>query len=449
MKVWLSFPTGCPRSMMDAALLYEYFRKNGLTFVDNIEDADIVVVSSCGFNAVAENESLNFLSMADKRREKSSTLITFGCLPAINRSVLMERFAVIPITRQDWSEMDAILGAKIKIGQLEYPNDLTKYADYLTGGFSKFEQSLACRLENHSGRLKNFLLNMLSAPLLRPLHAMHDYRKRNEPRRMAHYSAVNGCSIFNIRIAFGCMEFCSYCAIKHAMGPLSSVPLDKILRTFQEGLLKGYKLFRLVAEDVGAYGQDNGTSIVLLLNDILKNQGRFKVMIDDFHPKWLIRYCSDLSETLSRNADKISHVGLPIQSGSNRLLELMKRDYDTEELAECIKALRRGAPDLAFQTHVVVGFPGEAESDFTRTLEFLEEVHFEHVIVYEYGDRPGTKAAAMPGKVPGKTKRARINRLQGLLHQKVAGTRDRTCQRFSTTRRESQCLTHVKGHPSL
>jgi len=207
------------------------------------------------------------------------------------------------------------------------------------------------------------------------------------------------------------MGSCTYCAIKHAHGPLSSKPLPEILKEFDTGLQQGFKEFKIVAADTGSYGQDIGTNIVELLKGLLNRCGDFRLSILDINPAFVVQYAPDLIEILSRSAGKIRCMMIPIQSGNDDILSLMKRDYNSIEVKECLYALRKASPEMAIATHVIVGFPGESENQFEDTIRFLKTVNFDRIDIYKYDDRPNTVACQFPNQVPNHIKEIRVAKL--------------------------------------
>ena len=232
-------------------------------------------------------------------------------------------------------------------------------------------------------------------------------------------SWLENISVFELRIATGCNGSCTYCAIKTATGSLKSKPLDRILSEFENGLSKGYKVFRLIAEDVGAYGQDNGTNIVDLLSGLFRNKQKFQLIFDDFSPKWLIMYFPDLFQIITKHSNRFGYVGLPIQSGSEKILSLMKRDYTAEDAKKCMLALKKACPELHIHTHVLIGFPGEDEEDFLGTIEYLRDVPFDRVAIYKYSDRPNTPASKSAEKVPKNEMRGRMLRIREIVKKSL------------------------------
>jgi tRNA A37 methylthiotransferase MiaB len=202
---------------------------------------------------------------------------------------------------------------------------------------------------------------------------------------------------FHIRVARGCASECSYCAIRLGAGPIKSKPLSDIVNEFQTGLADGRRLFNLMAEDVGAYGQDIGLSVVDLLQALLEQPGDYRLTWSDFGPRWLIDQHIALERLLGLHSAKLGTIGFPIQSGSERILKLMNREYTAADAKRCLLALRRTAPQLRLETHAILGFPGESRRDFLDTCEMVKSIGFARVMPFTYSERPGTEAAQLPG----------------------------------------------------
>ena len=141
------------------------------------------------------------------------------------------------------------------------------------------------------------------------------------------------------------------------------------------------------------------------------HEGKFKLIFDDFSPQWFIKCHTELINIFSQNSQRLAYLSLPIQSGSNKILKLMRRGYTAEEANEAILDLQKACPDLNLLTHVLIGFPGETEEDFLDTLNFVKAIKFHEVFIYKYSDRPNIEALELPGKVSEKTKLKRVWKL--------------------------------------
>jgi tRNA A37 methylthiotransferase MiaB len=177
----------------------------------------------------------------------------------------------------------------------------------------------------------------------------------------------------------------------------------------------------LIAQDVGCYGLDLKTNLPQLLSKMFSVEGDFRILLWDLNVRWFIEYYTDFRSVLEANSEKISTIVLPIQSGSNRILDLMNRGYKIEKVKECILDLQKRIPDLRLETHVMVGFPGENEEDFQRTADLIREIPFFSVHIFKYEGRPNTKAFSFPNKVTEKIISQRAN----FLAKEAKSTRER------------------------
>lgn len=376
---------------MDASKLIAYLKRNGWKVINNYRKADLILLGACGFNSTSEDKSLNFLSITCKKKRRDAKIIVFGCLAGINKEAINAYNDTIAICIKKINLLDDLIGATYKYSDIDAQNTIDNIVYDGINYYSKFDKALV----NAKLSIKYFGKALLTTFYNKP-NQLHD----------------NYNHIFNIRIARGCNAKCTYCAIRRASGPLISKPMEKVLSEFTPALKDGYTNFRLVAEDVGGYGQDNGTNIVDLLNQIFAAPGKFKLIWDDFNPHWLIKYFPDLFEVFSKNVERFGYLGFPVQSGSEKILQLMNREYQAAEAKRCLLALRRSFPEIGISTHIIVAFPGETKEDFKDTISFLKEVKFNHFNAYRYCDRPNTIASQLPGKLTEITKYSRLFQLK-------------------------------------
>lgn len=218
----------------------------------------------------------------------------------------------------------------------------------------------------------------------------------------------NDPSIFYIKISTGCLSGCTYCGVRKSRGAVKSKIIEDVLHEFQEGLQKGFKHFSLLGTDLGAYGKDLHHTLTDLLEEILKLEGHYKIGLRNVNPYHLKGM---LNELLPIKSKRIWYMECAAESGSNRILELMKRNYSVEEYKDCIQAIGRVHPDIILRTQLMVGFPTETEQDFAETLHLLDHVALDYVEVYEYSECPGTLAITMRPKVPEQIKKQRFRKL--------------------------------------
>lgn len=376
---------------MAAAKLYPYFEANGWDLTQDFRKADLVLVSTCGVNQRAENKSLRLLSIVNRKRKPDSQFVIVGCLAGINEEVLLEKFNAIVIAPFASEKLDDVIDAKVKLRDV---GDVNLMKPIISRSQKSF--SLIDRVVSEYEPSSVFL------------HRVIDHLKPKKIERIREHAREDA---FSIRISDGCPGECSYCAIKFAAGPLVSKPMDTVLTEFDAGLASRHQNIFLIGTDVGAYGQDIGTDITVLLRNMLRREGAYILHLPEFHPRWFIQYQSELIDIYVTFRDKIGSTILPIESGSDRILKLMRREHTAAKAKECMLSLKKALPKIRIYTHVLAGFPGESEQDFDETIRFLHEVSFDEVAIYMYEARPNIEAEQLPDKVPEATKRARVRRL--------------------------------------
>lgn len=413
--VCVAFAMGCPRNQMDTAWLSSYFRANGWTVLQRVQNADLVVASACGFAANVEEESLRLLSLLDQRRRKDSKLIVTGCLAGINGSRVTQQFGAVTIRPADIHQLDDLIGAKVRLQDIPPVNCVEPHilAAQMCWPVRETYPNMGAMatLKQQTKRALCSLLRRVATERF----AMRTVRRfRRAPQD------ESSDPTFYIRVARGCLEECTYCAIRHAAGTLQSKPLDKILAEFDLGLAQKHANFEILAEDIGSYGLDIGSGCVELFERLFQRPGSYKLVLTDINVRYLIQYTPALCDLLATNADRIRMLKVPIQSGSDRILRLMKRQYTRDEMQASLTYLREKAPSLPLETHVLVGFPGETDEDFEDTMDLLGAIRFDRIQIYRYTDRPNTSARDLPDKVPEPVKEQRIQHLQSVLPQIVA-----------------------------
>ena len=383
----IAFANGCPRARVNAAFLFSYFEANGWSIRQSLREADLVLVFTCGVNQRSERKALKLLSVANRQRAATSRLVVLGCLPGINPAALGNGFNALLVPPLELDTLDDIIDAKIPISQIDDINTIKPRIDEAQSCFNMLD-----RFVSEFEASKVFL---------------HRVRDKLRPKR----SAFSEEDMFVIRIANGCLDECSYCAVRFAHGSLRSKDTQQVLREFQKGIGERREDFAVVAGDIGAYGQDISTNILELLRKMFACKAPFRLHMTEFNPRWFLRYQAGLIDLLAANRDRIAGLIFPVQSGSTRILELMRRGYSAAAASQCLRQLRRAIPELPVHTHVMVGFPGETDADFSDTLRFLHDARFDEIEVYKYEDRPGTKASQMANKIAGHRKSSRMLRI--------------------------------------
>ncbi|MGE5104496.1 MAG: tRNA (N6-isopentenyl adenosine(37)-C2)-methylthiotransferase MiaB [Betaproteobacteria bacterium] len=243
---------------------------------------------------------------------------------------------------------------------------------------------------------------------------------------------VEGASAF-VSIMEGCSKYCSFCVVPYTRGEEVSRPFDDVLMEIADLADQGVHEVTLLGQNVNAYrgsaGHGEVADLALLLEYAADVPGIERLRFTTSHPKEMTER---LIDAYRRNAKLVSHLHLPVQSGSDRVLAAMKRGYTAVEYKSIVRRLRNARPELSLTSDFIVGFPGETDEDFARTLRLVEDVRFDGAFSFAYSARPGTPAAELPDQVSPEVKQARLAALQALLDrqyrgysEKMVGTRQR------------------------
>lgn len=364
---------GCPKNLVDSETMLGLIHEEKYEITNDPSEAEIIIVNTCGFIESAKEESINtILQMAEYKKSGSCKyIIVTGCL---SQRYAEELFSELP-------EADAIAGVEVydEIG------------------------SIIKRVMNG----EHFIMLERSKP-----DVIYTSKETFLPRILTtpSYTAY-------LKIAEGCDNCCSYCAIPKIRGPYRSKPMEQVLKEAKALADNGVKELIVVAQDTTRYGEDLPGG-KLLLADLLKELNKIESL------KWIrVMYCypnnftDELIETFA-SLDKVcKYVDLPLQHASNRLLASMNR-YDTREEVETLLAkLRKRIPGIVIRTTFIVGFPGETDADFEELKEFVEQQRFENAGVFAYSQEEGTVAGAMPNQIPDEIKQERYHELMALQAQ--------------------------------
>lgn len=360
----------CPRRRLDARRTSEYFSKNNYSIINNPRKADIIVFFTC---ALSDKHVKNALNRIKKFQKLKARLIVTGCLPEIEKEQLNKIFKGEQISTKDLDKIDKLFPeSEIKFEKNCTANIVWNNLDEtdLFGFFKKI--------------LKKSKL-AAGAYIKTKDHVLKHILGENSP----FYNSLIG-NPYLIMISRGCFGNCSYCAIKKAVGPLKSKPLEHCLEEFKNGLEKGYKKFYIVGDDAGAYGMDIGETFPNLLDKITDIPDDYKIQLMDLNPRWVVKYADKLKQILKK--DKIKTILVPIQSGSSRILKLMNRFSDVEVLKKILLCFKEIDPDLVLVTHIMVGFPAEAKEEFEKSIEFVKQVGFNTGLLIPFSCKSGTEA---------------------------------------------------------
>lgn len=358
---------GCSKNLVDTEKTIDLFKKHGYNIVNNPKEADIIVINTCGFIEAAKEEAINtILEMADYKKENCKYIIAMGCLVQRYRDELEKSLPEVDLfIKYDeyntiWGQIDNLINKDI---EHEREPDIS---------FNKLKDRVITTGENYA----------------------------------------------YIKIADGCNNCCTFCAIPYIRGRFESRPMEDIIEEAKDLSKKGYKEIILIAQDTTKYGIDiyGKPKLSELLKKLCKIDGI----------KW-IRFLYAYPETIDdklikvvKKNDKIcKYFDIPIQHISDTVLKKMNRKSNAESINELIKKLRDKIPDVVIRTTVMVGFPGETQEDFDKLCEFVEKAKFDKLGAFSYSKEEGTPAAKMPNQVHPMTKKARYNKIMEI-QQKIS-----------------------------
>lgn len=361
MKIFMYNENTCTRVKIYGEDVKQLFIINGDEIVKEEGSADVIIINTCNFLKVREEYFLDFLKKINERKTEKQKIAVIGCLGGVNKEDILKISNEIIIFKRDIEEIKNYFNYK------ELPQTKTFT---ITEKLSPKKKLI-------------YLFNKLI------LHSKHiEYRLKRD-------------KICYLQISRGCRGKCTYCSEKF-ITKLKSRPVSEIIEAVKDGINRGYKLFDLNSDDASAYGLDINSSLDELLGEIEKINSKIHFSIPEFNPQGLTKKVVEILKD-----KRFLYITIPIQSGSDRILDLMKRPYKIEEVINKIKIIRKNNKSIMINTHVIVGFPGETEEDFERTKDILKKGLFDRVKVFMYSERPNTEAADFPNKVDQRVKEKR------------------------------------------
>lgn len=350
---------GCPKNLVDSEVMLGILKQSRFEPTANEEEADILIVNTCGFINDAKEESVNaILRLAQhKKTGRCRLLIVAGCLAQRYKHNLAKELP----------EVDFFIGTG------EYP----KIADIIRNGSNE----------------------KVIAGIPEYIHDHYTPRVLATPR----YSAY-------VKIAEGCLNHCSYCAIPTIRGEFRSRPLPSVIKEMENLATQGVKEINLIAQDTTSYGRDraDGTGLENLLKKAVKIGDIEWIRLLYLYPD---RISKNLIQII-RDEEKIcKYIDMPIQHINNRILKAMNRNHTKAQIQEIIKTIRQEMPDAALRTSLIVGFPGETEEEFEELLDFIKETQFDRLGVFKYSKEEDTPAYKIKPHVSAEIKRIRLKKI--------------------------------------
>lgn len=356
---------GCQMNEYDSDLMARSLITNGYKKVNEPADADIILINTCAVRAKPEQKAASFLGRmnAIKNKKPETILGIVGCMAQKQGKEFFKRFPLL----------DLIMG----------PRDLDQLIPSINNLAAEGKKVVCTNLD--------------SSP----------------PESIGCPGYFKGKITGFISIMEGCNNFCSYCIVPYVRGREISKAPDDIIKEVEELVSDGVKEITLLGQNVISY-QWKKVNVANLLKMVTRVEGVLRLRFTTSHPK-------DLSDEIIRCFREIDnlcpHIHLPFQSGSNEILDRMKRKYTREQYLNLVDKLRDTRPDIAITSDVMVGFPGETEEDFQLTLDLIRRVRFDGLFSFKYSDRSFTLSEKMPNKIAEPVKSKRLEILQALQKQ--------------------------------
>ena len=347
---------GCKVNQYESNMMKERMLSSNFFYVENISEANIIVVNTCSVTNVADKKCLKMIRRI-KREYPNSILVVAGC-SSQNKQEIYENL-----------DIDILIGNKDK---------------------SKIDILLKEYIKNHKRYVKFY----------------NDRKLDFEDMLISDYNHVRAF----IKIEDGCDNFCSYCIIPYVRGSVRSKNFETVIKEAKLLTQKGHKEIVLTGIHKGHY-MDNGYDLTDLINELSKIEDLLRIRISSIE---ITELNDKFLNMLSTNKKVCDHLHIPLQAGSDEILKKMNRKYDLKYYEDKINKIRMIRPDISITTDIIVGFPYETDKLFNETLEFSRKMNFSKIHVFPYSIRLGTSAANMPNQVDESIKKERVKKLMDL-----------------------------------
>ena len=365
---------GCKVNSYESEYMKEQLLKNDYVYCDDYKNSDIVIVNTCSVTNTADNKCKKMIRSV-RRENKNCILMVCGCTAENHREELND------------------LDIDILIGNKDKSNVIKLIEDY--------------KLSNEK--------------------YIKFYETRRLPFEDMKVDEFNDLTRAYVKIQDGCNNYCAYCIIPYVRGSIRSKNFDEAVKEINDLVLKGHKEIVFTGINTGAYGKEHGKyDLTDLIREISKIDGLERIRVSSIE---ITEIDDKFIEEMKINPKLCAHLHVSLQSGSERVLQIMNRKYTKAEYLEKINKLKNVRPEINLTTDVIVGFPTETEEEFLECVDYCKEVGFSKIHVFPYSMREGTKAASMSGQIPNNIKKNRTrqlididNDLQLKFNEKFIGT---------------------------
>ncbi len=397
-------PSQCPLRSLDASKLRNYFALNDLIVTDSLDDVDYIVYVTCSVSPADVENTLKDINQYSKHKAQ---LIVMGCMPGSNLKELRTAFDGPAIATKNINDIDTYFpGFRIRFNQTPDPHTY-HYAD--------MDKTIFFTKHDYYSYPTLFFKYGVSGTFFRKLHRLKDYKKfirYNNGSRVE-----DACFILASR---GCANNCSYCNIRRAVGKIKSKSIETLVNEYQDTLSQGYRMFHFLADDLGSYGLDINSSLNELLDALSETDKGFNVKwsLHGMNPDWIVRNRDYLTPYIQ--SKKVWDLTIAMESGSDRIIQLMNRHYKVKDVEAVLNFFRKLNPGLRMDALFFVGFPTETERDFEDTLNFVKNIQFDNARVTYYYEFDYLPAAKLFPKVSMEDMKRRIEIMEKFLRKQKA-----------------------------
>lgn len=390
---------GCRTNQHDTAEMQTLLEKEGFVMVNQREKADAYVINTCTVTQKSDTSSRQAVKKSLELNPDALVVFT-GCYAQLNP----EEAAALP-------GLDLVLGNADKL----------EIAKLLKAKLRLWKKSEITEI------------------------VMSDIHKKRIFRTIP-VKSFQGITKAFIKVQTGCNEKCSFCTVVRARGKSVSDNRGNILNNIQEAINADFKEITLTGINLGTWGMDTGETFSSLVQDIIQLPGDFRVRLSSINP---MEIDNDLIRLIAETEKICSHLHIPLQSGDNKILKQMRRNYNREQYIEVIHRAVNAIPNLGLGADVIVGFPGETDAAFENTRKLIEELPFSYLHVFSYSPRRGTEANDYKDDIPGNIKKERNKILTQLIKEKGLEFRNKSLNTIATVLIENQRDKNngkLKGH---
>lgn len=354
MKKVIFHTLGCKVNQYETEAMEELFEKHGYEITSEDKTADVYVINTCTVTNLSDRKSRQVIRRA-KKKNKDSIVVVVGCYSQVS-----------PDEVSEIEDVDVIIGTtqRNRIVELSEEAREKKEKINIVKNVKNVKEFEAINIETIKGKTRAYM-----------------------------------------KIQDGCNQYCTYCIIPYARGPIRSRDLENILNETKKLARAGFKEVVLTGIHIASYGKDKeGTHLIQVLEEVAKVDGIERIRFSSVEPTMIN---DEFMEKIVSIGKVCNHFHLSLQSGSNSVLKRMNRKYTTEEYKGIVNIIRKHMPDAGITTDIIVGFPGETEDEFNETLEFVKQIKFSKIHVFKYSPRQGTPASKYKGQVNGNIKNKR------------------------------------------